>query len=179
MFGAICFRRLPIAFSSALLLAGCQTAQPQRTALVQPRSDFTERQVAALEAQGFHESRDGYELNVENRILFGFDERAVTPDSAVMLRKMAVTLLGVGIHGAEVEGHTDSIGAASYNLRLSRERAVAVGNELIAGGMAPDHIRIIGRGATDPIASNETEAGRQENRRVVILVSPADAAPLR
>ncbi len=68
-------------------------------------------------------------------------------------------------------GHTDSTGDPRYNLWLSRERAKSVADHLIATGVNEDRLRTIGRGAKEPIASNDTREGRMQNRRVDILVA--------
>lgn len=71
---------------------------------------------------------------------------------------------------AAVVGYTDSKGDAKYNLELSKKRAAAVRDFLIAGGVPSNKLRIVGRGAKDPIASNDTEEGRAKNRRVEVVV---------
>ena len=71
-----------------------------------------------------------------------------------------------------VIGHTDNTGAASYNQDLSQRRAQAVASVLINAGVAPQRIRSIGRGEDSPIASNLTPEGRQQNRRVEIIITP-------
>lgn len=153
------------------LLAACQT--------VPPTTGFTKEQVAVLEARGFHEVDGNYELGLDNRVLFGFDSSALHADVAPMLSDLVGALTGVGVFGAEVEGHTDSQGATEYNQALSERRAEAVKQGLVTAGMAADRVRARGLGETDPVATNDTDEGRQQNRRVVIVVSPADALPLR
>jgi OOP family OmpA-OmpF porin len=74
-----------------------------------------------------------------------------------------------------VEGHTDALGADDYNLDLSRRRAEAVKAALATAGLPADAIRAQGLGETDPIETNDTEEGRAQNRRVVIVVTPGDA----
>jgi outer membrane protein OmpA-like peptidoglycan-associated protein len=73
-----------------------------------------------------------------------------------------------------VEGYTDSIGEADYNQMLSLERAESVRAELLAAGIAPNRILVQGFGEQYPKASNSNAAGRQENRRVEIVISDRD-----
>ncbi len=70
-----------------------------------------------------------------------------------------------------IEGYTDSTGPAQFNKKLSRERAEAVRNALVKDGISPERITIKGYGAEYPVASNKTAAGRQENRRVEVVIS--------
>ena len=69
-----------------------------------------------------------------------------------------------------IVGHTDSRGSDEYNLKLSEGRAVSVMRALIDRGIAPERLKAEGRGETQPVASNETEEGRAENRRIEIEV---------
>ncbi|MBV8911076.1 MAG: OmpA family protein, partial [Gammaproteobacteria bacterium] len=70
-----------------------------------------------------------------------------------------------------VEGHTDSLGSAEYNQQLSEQRADAVAHALTSRGVSPDAVQALGRGKGFPIATNDTPAGRQHNRRVEIIFS--------
>lgn len=71
-----------------------------------------------------------------------------------------------------VVGHTDSVGSDAYNMDLSNRRANAVNNLLVQRGVADSRIDIVGYGKTMPVATNDTEAGRQKNRRVEIKIVP-------
>lgn len=73
-------------------------------------------------------------------------------------------------YAAVILGHTDSKGSAEHNMDLSKRRAETVRDYLIAGGVSPIKLRVVGRGAKEPIASNDTDAGRAINRRVEIIV---------
>jgi OmpA-OmpF porin, OOP family len=69
-----------------------------------------------------------------------------------------------------IEGHTDSIGSQSYNLDLSEHRADSVRDFLVAQGIEPARITAVGYGETYPVVSNDTETGRQQNRRVEVVL---------
>jgi outer membrane protein OmpA-like peptidoglycan-associated protein len=69
-----------------------------------------------------------------------------------------------------VVGHTDSTGDAAYNQGLSERRADAARNFLIGAGLLADRVTAMGRGEEEPIASNDTDAGRQANRRVEVAI---------
>jgi OmpA-OmpF porin, OOP family len=72
-----------------------------------------------------------------------------------------------------IEGHTDNTGSSDYNLRLSQLRAQSVESYLLASGVSPDRIRAIGYGETRPEAPNDSATGRQQNRRVEIVILDA------
>ncbi|WP_255326514.1 OmpA family protein [Sphingobium sp. EM0848] len=154
---------------SFVLLAACQTVQGQR------HGAFTPQQVAALKQQGFEQAGDNWQFGMADRLLFATDESILIPDQKVIIGRISSVLVKVGIRGGRVEGHTDSSGTADYNDALSIRRAQAVADALIQGGMVPAAIRVVGMGARVPIESNRSVSGRRENRRVVIIVSPADA----
>ena len=70
-----------------------------------------------------------------------------------------------------MEGHTDSVGGDEYNQRLSEQRGTAVRDYLTREGMASTSVTARGFGKTQPVASNETAKGRQQNRRVELVIS--------
>jgi outer membrane protein OmpA-like peptidoglycan-associated protein len=71
-----------------------------------------------------------------------------------------------------VTGHTDNVGGRDYNYRLSEARASSVARFLQTQGVSPQRFLVSGQGYENPIASNETPAGRQANRRVTIQLAP-------
>lgn len=148
----------------AALLAACQS-------LPAP-SGFSPEQVAALKSEGFVETALGWELSMPERLLFPSNESAVPADQQDQIRAVAARLVSVGITTARVEGHTDSTGTSAYNLTLSQARAEAVAAPMRAGGMQFTADQIVGRGETVPLSSNDTAEGRQDNRRVVVIVTP-------
>jgi outer membrane protein OmpA-like peptidoglycan-associated protein len=106
-------------------------------------------------------------------VLFDFDRASLTPGAREKLSKLAGILLAYpGSYHLATEGHTDSIGSHDYNLRLSRDRAESVQAYLMSAGIRPDHVGPVTAFAeTRPVASNDTAAGRQMNRRVEIVIS--------
>ena len=70
---------------------------------------------------------------------------------------------------AKIEGYTDSVGTDAYNLKLSDRRAKSVFDYLTSRGVDPARLKSKGFGEADPIASNETDEGRQQNRRVMLI----------
>lgn len=148
-------------------LAACQTT---------PRKlGFSEKQLVVLRQEGFQSDGDNYWLGLNDRVLFEFDKSDLTTESTGTIDRLSKALLSVGIHGAAVEGHTDSTGSDDYNLALSERRAASVKAGLSTAGMEAAQVRATGIGEARPVASNETEEGRAQNRRVVIIVTPADA----
>ena len=72
----------------------------------------------------------------------------------------------------DIDGHTDNTGSAQYNQALSERRAVSVAQYLNSRGIDPRRLLVVGFGQTQPIAPNNSEAGRAANRRVEIRISP-------
>lgn len=151
----------------ALLLSGCQS---QASA---PQKGLTAGQIAVLEQQGFVQGDDGWELGLSSKVLFGNNEDRITEASRVTVARLGNSLLGVDIRRLRLEGHTDSYGTPEYNQRLSLRRAQAVARVLVSTGMRSEDLQVLGRGMEEPVGSNNSAAGRQENRRVSIIV-PAE-----
>lgn len=105
-------------------------------------------------------------------ILFATDSTALTGALQSDLYTLARSINDYPDTTVNVIGHTDNVGAASYNLDLSQRRAQAVSSVLINAGVAPYRIRSIGRGEDAPVATNLTPEGRQQNRRVEIIITP-------
>jgi outer membrane protein OmpA-like peptidoglycan-associated protein len=101
------------------------------------------------------------------------------PESFTVLDDVAASLAEQPRVRIRIEGHTDSRGSPPENVILSQQRAIAIMNYLIAAGVDPTRLEYEGLGASRPIASNDTEAGRQANRRVEFRVvgSQSEVAP--
>ena len=105
-------------------------------------------------------------------ILFATDSASVRPDLQSDLRTIAANLQRYPDSTVIVTGHTDSTGSASYNQALSLRRADAVAAVLITSGVPASRVQGRGAGMSQPIASNESAAGRAQNRRVEITIRP-------
>lgn len=115
---------------------------------------------------------DNITLNMPENITFGFDRSDLQPQFYPVLDRVASTLGEYSQTVVEVAGHTDSKGTDQYNQALSERRAGSVGNYLTSKGVMRDRLIVIGAGETRPVASNDSESGRAQNRRVEITLVP-------
>ena len=107
----------------------------------------------------------------ENTVNFDFNSAALTTVSKSNLDKLAGVMVQYPDTNINVYGHTDSKGTDEYNLTLSQKRANSVIDYLVSKGIARTRLNAMGMGEKDPIATNETEAGRAQNRRVEFAIT--------
>jgi outer membrane protein OmpA-like peptidoglycan-associated protein len=140
----------------------------------QSPASFSTGHREALTAAGFDPVDDNFEMGLASKVLFEFDSSKLNQASIDRLRRVARVLLDLGIEGATIEGHADAVGDEAYNDELSRQRAESVRQVFLAEGM--NETRLIGKamGETEPVYDNQTDEGRAENRRVVIVISSED-----
>jgi OOP family OmpA-OmpF porin len=100
--------------------------------------------------------------------LFDFDKSVVRPDGRKSIDEAVAKLQGADLEMVIATGHTDSIGTEAYNQKLSERRAQAVKDYLVSKGIPASKITTIGKGESQPVATNKTAEGRQKNRRVDI-----------
>lgn len=152
------------------LCAACQQMPAAPTSPAKPATVWTDPQIQALRELGFVPIEgDEWSLNLAASVLFDFDSEQLRPLQRQQLDRIGRTLAQVGVKGLRVEGHTDNVGDADYNRRLSLRRASAVAQVLAAAGLPRDALATQGHGSAKPIADNTTEAGRAQNRRVVLI----------
>ncbi|HEY0505315.1 MAG TPA: OmpA family protein [Lysobacter sp.] len=143
--------------------------------------NYQDRQERALREQmagtgvGVVRQGDNITLNMPSGITFDFDKYALKPEFYPVLDDVARTLQEYNQTVVEVAGHTDSVGSDAYNQKLSEQRAAAVASYLQSRGLNRERFIVVGAGETRPVASNDTEAGRAQNRRVEITLVPIDA----
>lgn len=122
---------------------------------------------------GIVNTGDRLTVTLPQDILFATDSTVVSRGARSDLATLANSLQRYPNSTVNVIGHTDSVGDAAYNFDLSQRRAQAVSSVLINAGVSPSRIRAIGRGEDQPIANNLTADGRQQNRRVEVVITPS------
>jgi len=143
-----------------------QQAESEKTQL---RERLRQQLNAILETR---ETARGLIVNISD-VLFDFNKYTLKPGAREKMAKVSGILLAYPGLKLQLEGHTDSVGSDDYNLKLSQQRADAVRDFLVEQGVAMASIASIGLGKSDPVASNDTATGRQQNRRVELVVSGA------
>jgi len=139
---------------------------------------YVDNQEAELRAQlqgtGVSVTRFGNNivLNMPSNITFPVDQSDIQPAFFATLNSVSIVLRKYNQTLIDVYGFTDSTGSPQYNLGLSQRRAQSVASYLSAQGVDPRRMYVVGFGQERPIASNATEAGRAQNRRVEITIVP-------
>jgi outer membrane protein OmpA-like peptidoglycan-associated protein len=131
------------------------------------RADELSRRVDELEAE---RTERGIVLTLGD-VLFDFDQATLRPGAMATIANLAGFMQEYPERTIMIEGFTDSIGSDWYNEELSGKRAASVRDELRKRGISTSRIQIIGYGKRFPVATNNTEAGRQQNRRVEVIIS--------
>jgi outer membrane protein OmpA-like peptidoglycan-associated protein len=119
---------------------------------------------------------EGIAVTFPEGLLFGFDSDQLMPAARDNLRKFAASLQKYANTRTMIVGHTDSQGSAEYNVGLSNRRAESAAGFIVGEGIDRARVSTAGRGEAEPIATNETDAGRQQNRRVEVAIYANPAA---
>jgi len=158
----------------ARLLAEQRADELEReTARMRAEAERLQQQLAELEARP---TERGLVLTLGADVLFDFDRADVKPGARRTLERIARFLNEYPERQVLIEGYTDSTGSREYNMALSDRRARAVRDTLVDLGVSTPRIQIHGFGPDHPVASNDSEAGRQLNRRVEVIISDDDEA---
>ena len=130
-----------------------------------------------LQGTGVSVTRNGENivLNMPGNITFKTGSAELNPTFYNVLNSVGLVLKEYDKTLASVEGHTDNVGGTEFNQKLSEQRASSVANYLSGQGVPPNRLIAIGYGETRPIASNDNDAGRTQNRRVEISLEPLKA----
>lgn len=130
-----------------------------------------EQEVKGVEVERVGE---GILLTFDSGLLFNFDSYQLTPTTKENLNKLAEIIQKYDGTDILIEGHTDSVGSDSYNMTLSKNRAQSVADYLVQQGVARNRLQTKGYGESQPVASNDTDAGRAQNRRVEAAIYAND-----
>jgi len=118
---------------------------------------------------------EGIQVTFDSGLLFDFDSDRIKPDAAANLNELARSLNKFPNSDLLIVGHTDSQGEDAYNQALSFRRSNSAAAYLQSQGVPANRIRTSGRGESEPVATNDTEAGKQQNRRVEIAIYASEA----
>jgi len=118
-----------------------------------------------------HSDKRGFVVALSGGLLFDTGKTALKAGAKSTLTKIAEQLKTNPAARVSVEGHTDSVGSDEKNQQLSQKRADAVRDFIVAAGVPADHVTAAGKGEAEPIATNKTAAGRQQNRRVELVIT--------
>ena len=117
---------------------------------------------------------EGIKITFPAGILFDFNSADLRPQAKTNIDSLARILKKYSDTNILVEGHTDSVGTTEYNQKLSERRAKSVADYAVGDGVGGSRFKTVGYGETEPVASNATAEGRQENRRVEVAIFAND-----
>ena len=147
-------------------------------AVIGNRMDKKAEELAALEAIKIEDITDvnglpGKKFTFDSGLLFGFNSSNLSDDAKDELKKFADIMKSEPVE-VTIYGHTDNVGTEEANLKVSTKRADAVASYLKKCGMSKDHMISKGMSFTMPVASNDTEEGRAQNRRVEVYITASE-----
>ncbi|MGA7306677.1 MAG: OmpA family protein, partial [Rhodothermales bacterium] len=118
---------------------------------------------------------EGIVVTFDSGLLFDFDSASLRTEAEKNLSNLAESLSEYDNTELLIVGHTDDIGSETYNDRLSVRRAESAASYIYTKGIEPSRVTTMGKGESDPIATNDTEEGRQLNRRVEVVIYASEA----
>jgi outer membrane protein OmpA-like peptidoglycan-associated protein len=146
--------------------------QTRAVEAAEQRARQLERELEELEAR---DTDRGLVLTLGD-VLFDTGQASLKPGAVTTIDRLAQFMRDYPERSVRIEGHTDSMGSDETNQRLSEQRALAVRNDLMARNIDAARIVTVGYGEARPIAGNDTPGGRQQNRRVEVVVSDEQGA---
>jgi OmpA-OmpF porin, OOP family len=173
---------LGIAIVEAVVLASCAQPRSAQRAAYDYESPTNTPELAALRRQlttvDSTSTRRGIVITIPDGF-FEVDKAELRAGARPDLLAIAAYLKEHPRRKALIEGHTDSRGSSEHNAELSLQRGTAVESFLLRNGVDPQHVEVRGLGERHPVATNRTAAGRQQNRRVEIMMLDAAATATR
>lgn len=146
-----------------------EQVQEEREEALRARRE-AEELAGRLSEMEARQSERGMVLTLSD-VLFDFDSATLKPGASRVVNELSNFLKEYPERNVQIEGFTDSVGSAEYNKNLSQRRADALRSALIRAGISSQRIQTVGYGEEYPVATNENEAGRQQNRRVEVIIS--------
>ena len=140
-------------------------------AIIGKQMDRQAEELKKLENAEVERVGEGIKITFDSGLMFPFDQYALTEQSRTNLRELAESLKEHPDTNILIEGHTDNTGKEAYNMKLSKRRAESVKDYLTSLGVDSNRLEVTAFGEEMPIASNDTEEGRQKNRRVEVAIS--------
>jgi len=162
-----------LAAEAARAAAESQAQAARDAALAAEREKAALRDQLRVQLNEILETREtarGLIVNLSD-VLFDFNKATLRPGAREKLAKISGIVLAHPGLKTQAEGHADAIGTDQYNQRLSERRAESVRSFLVQEGISADAVAAAGFGESRPVATNGTAAGRQQNRRVELVVS--------
>jgi outer membrane protein OmpA-like peptidoglycan-associated protein len=158
--------RAAIANREAEQAKSAAEADAAKAAVAKAEADQLMKELSELKAQ---QTERGIVLTIGD-VLFATGKANLSPDANKSAAKLAEFLRKYQKRDVLIEGHTDSVGKDDYNLTLSQNRADSVKGKLVGGGIEAGRITTVGYGKKFPLASNDTKAGKAQNRRVEVII---------
>src|SRR5712671_6724505 len=118
---------------------------------------------------------EGIQVTFASGLLFAFDSDSIQAAAGTNLRELASSLQKYPDSQLLIVGHTDNVGDAAYNQRLSERRANSAAQFLATQGVARTRLQTSGKGESEPVTTNDTDAGRSQNRRVEVAIYASEA----
>lgn len=168
-------------------LASAQSARAEQVASAEARASAAEREAAAARTQAaaaqqtanslrnqlrdyqLRQTAAGAQLVLQD-VIFETGKATLRPGAAARLQPLVGYLNASPSVKVRIDGHTDSVGTAAMNLRLSQARAASVRSALVAAGVGAARVEAVGHGESQPVGTNVNAAGRQANRRVELTL---------
>jgi outer membrane protein OmpA-like peptidoglycan-associated protein len=158
--------RAAIAKRQAEQATSAAEMEAAKAAMAKAEADQLMKELSELKAQ---QTERGIVLTIGD-VLFATGKANLSPNANMSVAKLADFLKKYQKRNVLIEGHTDSVGTEDYNLTLSRGRADSVKYKLVGDGVEADRITTMGYGKKFPLASNDTKAGKAQNRRVEVII---------
>ena len=173
-------KRIVLLLLCGLIAFGCGVSQKTprdklsvEKSVEKKANDLSSLKGATIESVTESDGSIALKVTFDNGILFEFNKSVLGSEAKEQLAYLVESISDMPDCRFRVCGHTDFVGTAEANQRISTQRAQAVADYLIEKGIAADRIRVEGHSFNHPIADNGTEEGRAKNRRVEIFVIPA------